>query len=85
MLNIKHTIEKTKYYKVSNTQHDGQTLDSGDLDGNENACGEHDSSNTKAIGIAQIFKIAEGRNDYDGPNHKYPVKSRDVNLTLDRL
>ena len=84
-LNKKHTIEETKCQEVCNTHDDGQTFNSGDLDSDEHAGTEHDGSNSKAISVGHICKVLEGRNDYNCPNHKNPIKSRDVNLTLDCL
>jgi hypothetical protein len=84
-LNKKHTIEETKCQEVCNTQSDGQMLNCGDLDSDEHAGTEHDSSNSKTIGVGQILKVLEGRNDYNCRNHKSPIESRDVNLALDCL
>ena len=58
-------------------------LNSGDLDSDEHAGTEHDGSNSKTIGVGHIFKVLEGRNDYNCPNHKSPIESRDINLALD--
>ena len=55
------------------------------MDSNEHTGREHDGSNSKAIGIGQICKVGEDRNDHNGCNHKNPVKSRDVNLALVRF
>lgn len=56
-----------------------------DLDSNEHTGTEHDGSNSKAIGVGHIRKILEGRDDYNCHNHKSPIESRYVNLTLDCL
>ena len=56
-----------------------------DLDSNKHTGTEHDGSNGKAIGVGHIRKILEGRNDYNCHNHKSPIESRYVNLTLDCL
>ena len=78
----KHTIEEPKCQEVCNTQNDGQMLNGGDLDSDEHAGTKHDGSNSKSVGVGHICKILEGPNDYNCPNHKSPVESRDVNLAL---
>jgi len=82
---MEHTIEETECQEVRNTQKYGQMLNSGDLDSDEHAGRKHDSGNSKAVGVGQICKVREDRNDHNGRNHKSPVESRDVNLTLNRL